>query len=128
MESFYVTTHSRIHSATPVSQFYEFLIMINTSIQKGRIFSYSFMLFQKTLLNKFRTYLSVVYWFVNLSACEEDRYGPTCSETCSENCRPQTLPGARNCSELDGSCLLGCIAGWRGNRCDESISSHNVLH
>ncbi|XP_048737649.1 multiple epidermal growth factor-like domains protein 11 isoform X2 [Ostrea edulis] len=53
------------------------------------------------------------------TTCEEDRYGPTCSETCSENCRPQTLPGARNCSELDGSCLLGCIAGWRGNRCDE---------
>ncbi|XP_061197583.1 multiple epidermal growth factor-like domains protein 10 [Saccostrea echinata] len=56
------------------------------------------------------------------TTCEEDRYGPSCSETCSPNCKTQSQPGDRNCSQSDGTCLLGCIPGWQGNKCDKICS------
>lgn len=38
-------------------------------------------------------------------------YGPGCIETCG-HCRD-----VNKCSNIDGTCLTGCDAGYRGNLC-----------
>ncbi|XP_022346178.1 uncharacterized protein LOC111138482 isoform X2 [Crassostrea virginica] len=58
--------------------------------------------------------------FCDTLSCPLDKYGPTCGKTCSVNCRPQSDAKDRNCSQSDGTCLLGCNPGWQGAKCDIS--------
>lgn len=46
-----------------------------------------------------------------LSACDEGSFGDNCSETCGY-CR-----GVNQCSNINGTCLTGCSAGYQGHLC-----------
>ena len=48
------------------------------------------------------------------NACGNGTYGPGCIETCG-HCRDQ-----RDCYNVNGSCLLGCEDGYRGELCNSS--------
>lgn len=61
-------------------------------------------------------------------SCPLDKYGPTCGKTCSVNCRPQSDAKDRNCSQSDGTCLLGCNPGWQGAKCDKCKYIHVDYH
>lgn len=43
--------------------------------------------------------------------CDKGGYGPACNETCG-HCRD-----VHQCSNIDGTCLTGCSAGYRGYLC-----------
>ena len=52
------------------------------------------------------------------TACEDNTYGDRCSETCSPNCAGHD----QACDNVDGFCILGCIDGYTGKKCDDSKS------
>ncbi|KAK3705413.1 hypothetical protein RRG08_033992 [Elysia crispata] len=53
--------------------------------------------------------------------CENNTYGPNCSETCSPYCGG----GNSSCDRINGSCVFGCIDGYQGALCD-SICENNT--
>lgn len=48
-------------------------------------------------------------------ACERGSYGINCSERCG-HCRD-----VDKCSNTNGTCLIGCDAGYQGDFCTKSM-------
>ena len=53
--------------------------------------------------------------FILIIVCNRGRYGPNCMTRCSQNCMKQ------ECNNIDGRCTDGCIPGWTGESCQQSI-------
>ncbi|XP_060578563.1 multiple epidermal growth factor-like domains protein 10 isoform X2 [Ruditapes philippinarum] len=51
--------------------------------------------------------------------CPSGSYGFNCSSTCSGNCASVFS----DCHHIIGSCLDGCLTGWKGPRCDEECDA-----
>ncbi|XP_062600598.1 protein draper-like [Saccostrea cucullata] len=48
--------------------------------------------------------------------CLKNTYGQDCIYNCSQNCQ-----NGEACDYINGSCTDGCIPGWRGELCNESM-------
>ncbi|KAK3785642.1 hypothetical protein RRG08_023897, partial [Elysia crispata] len=47
--------------------------------------------------------------------CGNNTYGDSCNKSCPAKCE-----GSNNtCNHINGSCTSGCLAGYRGERCDK---------
>ncbi|XP_053400711.1 platelet endothelial aggregation receptor 1-like [Mercenaria mercenaria] len=46
--------------------------------------------------------------------CESGFFGSDCREHCSSTCYPS---GQFTCDNIEGACLNGCVAGWKGTQC-----------
>ena len=55
-------------------------------------------------------------FLIKNTECERSKYGMTCKSDCSPNC----MGGYNQCYHVNGTCLQGCIDGWRGSKCDQS--------
>ena len=67
-------------------------------------------LINHTKLYKFLYNLS---YFV-LSGCLSGFYGENCFLPCPQNCQ------RGHCHITEGTCLLGCLPGYKGSKCDTS--------
>lgn len=47
-----------------------------------------------------------------ISACDKGYYGTACNETCGQ------CDELEQCSNINGSCLTGCNAGYLGETCE----------
>lgn len=47
-------------------------------------------------------------------ACPDGFFGPQCVNKCNSTCY--------GCNIISGSCENGCLPGWKGNYCHESIA------
>lgn len=80
--------------------------------------------------NEYDTQLSDRYVY-NIVECDRGWYGIGCNET-RGHCRNES-----QCSNVNGTCLLGCDAGFKGDRCKiceytcicygKSIAAHQKL-
>lgn len=50
----------------------------------------------------------------SITGCPVGKYGVNCQLNCSVNCI------SKACDLDSGHCILGCIDGWVGERCNES--------
>ncbi|XP_056013132.1 receptor-type tyrosine-protein phosphatase kappa-like isoform X2 [Ostrea edulis] len=53
---------------------------------------------------------------IQVFGCNATVYGDKCNKPCPDNCQE------KHCDVLKGACL-GCVAGWRGNHCDQICES-----
>ncbi|KAF4528993.1 hypothetical protein B566_EDAN017031 [Ephemera danica] len=49
--------------------------------------------------------------YVEVYECENGRFGKNCSMLCNDNCMEY-------CNKDNGSCVLGCKPGWKGDTCN----------
>ncbi|XP_053400767.1 cell death abnormality protein 1-like [Mercenaria mercenaria] len=47
--------------------------------------------------------------------CDNGFFGSDCSEHCSSTCYPSRH---FTCDNIEGTCLNGCVSGWKGTRCE----------
>ncbi|GFR80264.1 multiple epidermal growth factor-like domains 10 [Elysia marginata] len=53
------------------------------------------------------------------TACVNNTYGAGCKQNCSVNC----AAADKTCNNTNGHCILGCVAGFKGNFCDQTCSN-----
>lgn len=53
--------------------------------------------------------------YCSVPECEEFNYGPNCGRSCG-HCRND-----EPCDKRTGVCQNGCVAGWRGQHCNECM-------
>lgn len=70
------------------------------------------------LLNWLQSYFQFLLF---VSECEEFNYGPNCGRSCG-HCHNDDP-----CDKKTGVCQNGCIAGWRGQHCNECMY-RMILH
>lgn len=60
--------------------------------------------------------------FINLNVllpeCPEGKYGVDCMLSC-KNCE-NVIGQNDTCDHVTGKCILGCLPGWRGLKCEQS--------
>lgn len=53
--------------------------------------------------------------------CDNNVYGPACKRSCG-NCLNR-----KDCYHINGSCLSGCKAGYKGEKCMDGKCIHNYI-
>ncbi|XP_061177471.1 low-density lipoprotein receptor-related protein 8-like [Saccostrea echinata] len=56
---------------------------------------------------------------VQIIVCSNQSFGGQCEKTC--NCK-----GPEGCDDINGTCADGCLSGWQGQHCTETIHKDHV--
>lgn len=54
---------------------------------------------------------NIILYVMFVLECDKGAYGLKCNETCGH------YHNVNQCSNIDGTCITGCAAGFEGNLC-----------
>lgn len=68
---------------------------------------------------------SLFFYPIDPQVCSRGYFGPDCRNTCGQ------CLNVSQCHYINGSCLAGCVHGYRGDYCNESLylkGEHDTYH